>query len=130
MRNTSFKISCTNIIFFFVELVHHITQRFILPTLKGLCSAILYMGSNYEFTTVPGSSDYDIQFCIEIPKTKHNHVKTSSAMADGCGDPAWRKIKGGPENLLDDKGYLSTSKVTVRRSVKMLWSNLNRCYLP
>ena len=69
------------------------------------------MGSNYEFTTVPGSSDYDIQFCIEVPKTKLNHVKTSSATADECGDPAWRIIKGGPDDLLDSNGFLSTSKV-------------------
>lgn len=71
------------------------------------------MGSNYEFTTVPGSSDFDIQFCIDIPKTKLNHVKTSSAKAHGCADPAWRMIKGGPEKLQDDKGYLSATKVDI-----------------
>ena len=74
-------------------------------------SDIFYTGSNYEFTTVPGSSDYDIQFCIEVPKTKLNHKKTSSATAEWCGDPAWRIIKGGPDGMLDSNGFLSTSKV-------------------
>ena len=96
---------------FLLELVSHITEKFIKPTLRGLVSDIFYMGSNYEFTTVPGSSDYDIQFCMEVPKTKLNHKKTSSATADECGDPAWRIIKGGPDDLLDSNGFLSTSKV-------------------
>ena len=88
-----------------------ITTKFILPTLSEYHSAVAYMGSSYEFTTVPGKSDYDIQFFIKLPSTKQNREKVFGSVAEKCNDPAWRKVKGGPEEMLDAKGYLSTTKV-------------------
>ncbi|XP_067937514.1 cyclic GMP-AMP synthase-like receptor isoform X2 [Watersipora subatra] len=92
------------------EVVSHITQTLILPCLEAYRSDVAYMGSSYEFTTLPGKSDYDIQFFLKVPKTKKNGNKISSAVAEKSDNPAWRLVKGGPSKLLDEKGYLSTAK--------------------
>lgn len=41
------------------------------------------MGGNYEYTSVPGKSDYDIQV----------FVKTAAATVEETGDPGWRLVK-------------------------------------
>ncbi|XP_067936681.1 cyclic GMP-AMP synthase-like receptor [Watersipora subatra] len=91
-------------------LVQHVGEAFILPTLKGYMSDISYMGSTYEFTALPGKSDFDIQFFIKLPITREYGRKVFGSEVESSGNAAWKFVKGGPANLLDDAGYLSTYK--------------------
>ena len=95
------------IVFLYIlALVSYITEKFLLPNLEGYRSDVSYMGSAYEFTTVPGKSDYDIQFFVKLGNTKKGYTSE----IEDCGDPGWAFVKGGPVDLLED-GYLSTAKV-------------------
>lgn len=98
----------------FSDLVSYITENFILPVLKeeNYDFDVSYTGSNYEYTTVPGKSDYDIQLLLRPTTTKQNKEIIYSAEVQECGDPAWRLVKGGPPEFLDSNGYLSTEKVS------------------
>ena len=69
------------------------------------------MGSNYEYTRVPGKSDFDIQVFIKLPHEKQNGAKIFSAVVEKCENKAWRLVKGGPKQLLNKHGYLSTTEV-------------------
>ena len=86
--------------------MNYITQEFLLPRLEGEFSDIAYTGSNYEYTTVPGKSDYDIQFYLNL--------RGQSVAVCDSRHPGWKYVKGGPQNLQTSNGYLSTSKVSVQ----------------
>ena len=98
-----------------LALVDHITQKFILPTLSPYLSDVAYMGSNYEYTRVPGTSDFDIQGFVKLPHEKKNGAKIFSSVAEKCDNKAWRMVKGGPKELLNKKGYLSTTEVCINK---------------
>ena len=83
----------------------YITQDFLLPRLDGEFSDIAYTGSNYEYTAVPGRSDYDIQFYLNL--------RSQSVTVDDSDHPGWKYVEGGPQNLQTSDGYLSTRKVSV-----------------
>ena len=91
---------------FILELVHYITQDFLLRRLDGEFSDIACTGSNYEYTTVPGKSDYDIQFYLNLRGHQPVTVRDSH-------HPGWKYVRGGPKNLQTFDGYLPTSKVSV-----------------
>ena len=86
-------------------LVSYITQEFLLPSLKAEFSDIAYTGSNYEYTKVPGKSDYDIQFYLSL--------RSQTVTVDDSHHPGWKYVEGGPQNLQTPDGHLSTSKVSV-----------------
>ncbi|KAF6038327.1 hypothetical protein EB796_003364 [Bugula neritina] len=92
-------------------LVSYIKEKLIQPALQDYYADFAYMGSAYEFTSVPGSSDFDIQVFLKVPSTRQNRVKVSSATAIASGDPDWMRVRGGPENLLNDEGYFCPIKV-------------------
>ena len=70
--------------------------------LADVTADVLYMGSSYELTALPGVSDYDLQYCVKVSGHR--------AAVEECSRPDWRRIKGGPPNLLDSTGYLSAYK--------------------
>lgn len=82
-------------------------EDLIYPSLAEYQSELLYTGSNYELTAVPLSSDYDLQFCFKV-KTESG----TKPMVVDCGKPGWKKIRGGPSELLNGNGYLSAYKVS------------------
>ena len=86
--------------------MNYITQKFLLPRLDGGFSDIAYTGCNYEYTTVPGKSDYDIQFYLNL----RGH---QTVTVDDSHHPGWKYVEGGPRNLQTPDGHLSTSKVSV-----------------
>ena len=85
--------------------MNFVAQDFLLPRLDGEFSDIAYTGSNYEYTTVPGKSDYDIQFYLNL--------KGQSVTVRDSHHPGWKYVRGGPQNLQTSDGYLSTSEVSV-----------------
>ena len=96
--------------------MNFVAQDFLLPRLDGEFSDIAYTGSNYEYTTVPGRSDYDIQFYLNL--RGHQTVTVSDSHL-----PGWKYVRGGPQNLQTSDGYLFTSEVSV------FIYNLNNTYL-
>ena len=92
----------------FVECVQHIIETLILPTLRSEnigISSVIHAGSQYEYSALPGNSDFDLQFCINLA---HCHPKPEAIRCDWEG---WVRIEGGPSSLLDDDGNLASSKV-------------------
>ena len=81
----------------------------ILPTLKdeniGI-SSVIHAGSQYEYTALPGNSDFDLQFCINLA---HCNPRPKGVR---CVWEGWISVEGGPPNLLDDTGDLASSKVS------------------
>ncbi|XP_067937698.1 cyclic GMP-AMP synthase-like receptor isoform X2 [Watersipora subatra] len=106
-------------------LVQFVGEKFILPSLEICRSGVSYMGSTYEFTALPGKSDFDIQFFVKLPISKHNGKKVGDAEVLESDDAAWKFVKGGPVDLLDEAGYLSAEKTrklvlsTVDKALKM-----------
>ena len=66
---------------------------------------MIHAGSQYEYTALPGNSDFDLQFCMNLA---HRYPKPHGMRCDWEG---WISVEGGPSNLLDDKGDLASSKV-------------------
>ena len=66
---------------------------------------MIHAGSQYEYTALPGNSDFDLQFCINLA---HCYPNPQGMRCDWEG---WVFVEGGPSNLLDDKGDLASSKV-------------------
>jgi len=52
---------------YFTGLVSYIKEKLIQPALQDYFADFAYMGSAYEFTSVPGSSDFDIQVFLKVP---------------------------------------------------------------
>ena len=94
----------------FAELVQHIVEKFLHPHLREYRSDIYYVGGSYEHTNVIASSDFDIQICLRMPKVRfYNILSTKQSLEQDR--PGWAAIKGGAEGLLNNEGYMSTSKV-------------------
>lgn len=98
--------------FSLLELVQNVVIKGILQkyNMKAHQVSIICCGSSYELTGVPSISDYDVQFCLQLPKTKINGIKQPDCHVEESAHPGWRKIKGGDSKLLEN-GYLSTYKV-------------------
>lgn len=92
-------------------MVQEIITDFIQPAIKSICPYLTHTGSSYELTSVPGKSDFDLQFCLKMPRTKQDRVKKAGAIAERSSVPGWRRVKGGPEDLLNDAGYMCALKV-------------------
>lgn len=89
-------------------------EKFIHPVLREYGSQMFYTGSNYEHTGLQKSSDYDIQFCVKMPTKRYNNLLLVSDKPQTVGlddYPGWVRIEGGPPELVDECGFLSTYKV-------------------
>lgn len=89
--------------------VHQIVMNLIQPNMGNLKSDLAHTGSSYELTAVPGKSDYDLQFYLDL---KFSGSSGRKPMIEDCGISGWKKIKGGPPEYLNENGYLSAYKVS------------------
>ena len=98
---------------FFVELIQRVMIEVVHRALKGLYSKLSFVGSTYEFSSLYGASDFDVQVFLRMPSC-------SAAMVEPCDRPGWRKIKGGPQDVLTPDGYLSACKVCFISGLSMM----------
>lgn len=102
-----------NIPHLFSALMDVVLRGIIRPALSKLYNHMLFTGSAYELSALPWSSDFDIQVFLKMPPGpgKKNIVKRNTGLVEPCDRPGWRKIKGGPTDLLTTDGFLSAKKV-------------------
>ena len=93
------------------RVLHEIIQ----PALRGIYNHIRFVGSTYELSALPGSSDFDIQVYLKMPPGpgKRNIPKPTTGRISKCGRAGWRKVLGGPGHLLTPDGFLSANKVNI-----------------
>lgn len=102
-------------LFYIIELVQHLIEDFIHPTLGKYRSDVFYTGSSYEYCGIQDSSDYDLQFCIKMPQRRYDNLTLLSdkPYVELCEErPGWAMIRGGPPELLTEDGYMSAVKVS------------------
>ena len=101
-------------ILFIFELMDNVVRKIVQPSLKGMYHHMSYVGSSYELSALPGSSDYDIQVFLDMlpGPGKHDIPKPNTGRIHECDRDGWRKIFGGPSNLVTENGFLSAYKVS------------------
>ena len=97
-----------------LELMDNVVRKIVQPSLKGLYHHMSYVGSSYELSALPGSSDYDIQVFLDMlpGPGKRDIPKPNTGRIHECDRDGWRKIFGGPSNLVTENGFLSAYKVS------------------
>lgn len=90
-------------------------RKIVEPALKGLYNHMSFVGSSYELSAIPGTSDFDIQVFLKMPPGpgKRNIPKPTTGRIHECDRAGWRKIKGGPAHLLTSDGFLSAREVSL-----------------
>ena len=92
-----------------------VLREIIQPALRGIYNHFRFVGSTYELSALPGSSDFDIQVYLKMPPGpgKRNIPKPTTGRIHMCDRAGWRKVLGGPKHLLTPEGFLSANKVNI-----------------
>lgn len=89
--------------------MNEVMTQIVRPALKDFYIEELFVGSTYELSGLSQTSDYDIQVFMKMPAGFWGNT----GPLEWCDKPGWRKIRGGPADLIDSNGYLSTFKVSI-----------------
>ena len=98
-------------------------QNFIAQALSGIVysSAAIHAGSHYEHSALhhPSNSDFDIQFPLLL----------SASSKTPCAKPSHKegqmKVKYGPEQFLDDKGFYLARRFVTDIYLKFFYLSLS-----
>ena len=75
--------------FFISECVRYIAEEIVKPWLGNLCSKVVYSGSHYDGTGLPGKDDFDCQMCINLPGKVSSQDLDISTFAGVVGGPSY-----------------------------------------